>query len=188
MASVSSDDSPPSQSPATSRSKSGSKSTNSRHVQGLLTGYGHRGVHGDGTNPTSVVQSEDQSRLASIAELQRTIDTLRAQQISLQDGLAQSRRSHFSSDGDEHHHFTHSGEDRIHSRIGEENQKEWKLEIKRWKRVSNRAGFSDIYDESEKIEDIRKREREIRSGGITPCVIFLSVKADCSRLRSFRLR
>lgn len=31
--------------------------------------------------------------------------------------------------------------------------------------MNNRHGFSDIYDESEKIEDIRKREREIRSGG-----------------------
>lgn len=187
MASVSSNESPPSQSPTTSRSKSGSKSTNSPQVQGLPTGYGHRGVHGDATNPTSVVQSEDQSRLASIAELQRTIDTLLAQQISLQDGLAQSRRSHFSGDGDEYHQFNHS-EDRIHSRIGEVNQKEWKLEIKRWKRVSNRAGFSDIYDESEKIEDIRKREREIRSGGITPCIMSLSAKADRSRLRSFCLR
>lgn len=34
--------------------------------------------------------------------------------------------------------------------------------------MNNRNGFSDIYDESEKIEDIRKREREIRSGGIKP--------------------
>ena len=37
--------------------------------------------------------------------------------------------------------------------------------------MNNRNGFSDIYDESEKIEDIRKREREIRSGGITSCII-----------------
>ena len=185
MTSVSSDDYPPSQSPTTSRSKSGSKSTNSRHVQELPT------VHGDGTNPTSVVQSEDQSRSASIAELQRTIDTLRAQQMSLLNGLTQSRRSHFSGDGDEHRQITPSGEDRLHSgqsRIGEDREKEWKLEIKRWKRVRNRAGFSDIYDESEKIEDIRKREREIRSGGVTPCVMILSVKADHFRLRSFRLR
>ena len=55
--------------------------------------------------------------------------------------------------------------------IGEETEKGWKLEIKRWKRVNNRNGFSDIYDESEKIEDIRKREREIRSGGITLCTM-----------------
>ena len=39
------------------------------------------------------------------------------------------------------------------------------MEIKRWKRVTDRYGSSDIYDESEKIEDIRKREREIRRGG-----------------------
>ena len=41
----------------------------------------------------------------------------------------------------------------------------WKLEVKRWKRVNGRNGTTDLYDESEKIEDIRKREREIRSGG-----------------------
>lgn len=41
----------------------------------------------------------------------------------------------------------------------------WKLEVKRWKRVDGRTGSMDIYDESEKIEDIRKRESEIRGGG-----------------------
>lgn len=173
MTSVNSDDSPTSQSPATQRSKSGSKSTSSRHVQELSAGYGYNGVNGDGT-PTSFPHSDDQSRSAYIQELQRTIDALRAQQVSLRDHYAQSRRSHFSGEGDEHHLSAHSGEERIHSgqmHIGEGTEKGWKLEIKRWKRVNNRNGFSDIYDESEKIEDIRKREREIRSGGITPCTM-----------------
>ncbi|KAI4164164.1 MAG: hypothetical protein LQ342_002128 [Letrouitia transgressa] len=42
---------------------------------------------------------------------------------------------------------------------------DWKLEVKRWKRVDGRTGSMDIYDENEKIEDIRKRENEIRGGG-----------------------
>lgn len=73
---------------------------------------------------------------------------------------------------------------------GEEAEKGWKLEIKRWKRVNNRNGFSEIYDESEKIEDIRKREREIRSGGMRPrnSINLDYNKADRVRLRSFRLR
>ena len=64
------------------------------------------------------------------------------------------------------------------------------MEIKRWKRVNNCNGFSDIYDESEKIEDIRKRERDIRSGGKRPHILSCLVeqKADRVRLRSFRLR
>ena len=43
--------------------------------------------------------------------------------------------------------------------------KGWKLQVKRWKRVDGRTGSTDFYDESEKIEDIRRREREIRGGG-----------------------
>ena len=46
-----------------------------------------------------------------------------------------------------------------------ETTKEWKLQVKRWKRVDGRTGSTDFYDESEKIEDIRRREREIRGGG-----------------------
>ncbi len=166
MASVNSDDSPSSQSPPTQRSKSGSKSTNSRHVHELPAGYGHSGVIGEG-NPAGIFHSDDQSRLAYIQELERTIDALRAPQGSHRDRFALSRRSHLSGEGDERQ-FAHSGEERIHPGpfpTGEETEKGWKLDIKRWKRVNNRNGFSDIYDESEKIEDIRKREREIRSGG-----------------------
>ena len=42
---------------------------------------------------------------------------------------------------------------------------EWKLEVKRYKKVHDRYGSAEFYDESEKIEDIRKRERELHSGG-----------------------
>ena len=48
---------------------------------------------------------------------------------------------------------------------GSEPNREWKLEVKRWKRVAGRTGSTDFYDENEKIEDIRRREREIRGGG-----------------------
>ena len=159
MTSVNSDDSPSSQSPTNQRSKSGSKST----------AYGHYAIGGGGNAP-----SEDQSCVAHIQDLQKTIDALRAQQASYRDRLAQPRSSYYSAEGDERPHLAHSGEDRSHSnrfRVDDETEKGWKLEIKRWKRVNNRNGFSDIYDESEKIEDIRKREREIRSGGITTCIM-----------------
>ena len=170
MTSVNSDDVLSSPSPTTHRSTSGSKSTNSRLVQELPTGYRYNDVNGEGY-PTRMLQSDDQSRSAYIQDLQRTIDALRAQQGDHRDRFAQSRRSHLSGEGDEHHQLAPSGEDRIHPgqfQNSEETEKGWKLEIKRWKRVNNRNGFSDIYDESEKIEDIRKREREIRSGGIRP--------------------
>lgn len=131
MTSVNSDDLPTSQSPGTQRSKSGSKSTSSRPVQELSAGYGYNGVNGEGTS-TSIPHSDDQSRSAYIQELQRTIDALRAQQVSLRDHYAQSRRSHFSGEGDEHQPSAHSGEERIQSGqmdIGEGTERGWKLEI-----------------------------------------------------------
>ena len=164
MTSVTSDDSPSSQSPTTQRSKSGSKSTGSRHVQGLPAGHGHYPISGEGNAP-----NDDENYSARILDLQRTIEDLRAQQASYQDRLAQSRSSRVTGGGYERP-LLHSGEDR-RLRVGDETEKGWKLEIKRWKRVNNRNGFSDIYDESEKIEDIRKREREIRSGGNTTCIM-----------------
>ena len=42
---------------------------------------------------------------------------------------------------------------------------EWKLEVKRWKRVPNRNGSVDLHDAGQKIEDIRRKEQEIRAGG-----------------------
>ena len=157
MTSVNSDDSPPSQSPATQRS------TGSRHAHNLPAGYDHHNIAGEGNAP-----SDDQSYLAHIQDLQSNIDALRAQQARYRDRLAHSRSSYSSAGGDERTHFTHNSN---RFSVGDETEKGWKLEIKRWKRVNNRNGFSDIYDESEKIEDIRKREREIRSGGIMTCVM-----------------
>lgn len=129
MTSVNSDDSPSSQSPKTQRSKSGSKSTNSRRLQELPTGYGYNDVNGE-DNPASVLQSDDRNRSAYIQELQRTIEALRAQQGARRDRFAQPRKSQFSGEGDERHHFAHSREDRIHPHQfenGEETEKGWKL-------------------------------------------------------------
>ena len=137
-------------------------------------------VDGD-SNLASLLQSDQQIRSAYILKLQRTIDYLRAQEKGPKDRLSQAQRSN------------HSGEQSTlpgQYQDGENNQNGWNLEIKRWKKVHNRNGFSEIYDESEKIEDIRKREREIRSGGTRPCVLILLDydKADRDRLRSFRVR
>ena len=191
MTSVNSDDSPSSQSPLAQRPKHSSKNTNSRYIQEPPTGYGLNDVNGEG-DLARLLQSDDQSRSAYIQELQRTIDILRAHQGGHRERFAHSRRSRLSSEGDDRRQIPHSGEDRVrpgHFQNDEETEKGWKLVIKRWKRVNNRNGFSDIYDESEKIEDIRKREREIRSGGKRPYMIKFGYKrADDARLRSFRLR
>ena len=170
MTSVTSDDSPSGRSPTTQRSKSGSKSTKSPYTQELLTGDGYNDVNREG-NSVIIHRSDDQSRSAYIQGLQRTIDALRAQLGPHRDHVAQPRKSDSGSEEDRRYRVSHSGEDRVHPgrfQNGEAMERGWKKEIKRWKRVHNRNGFSDIYDESEKIEDIRRREREIRSGGITP--------------------
>ena len=170
MTSVTSDESPSARNPTAQRSKSGSQSTNSRYTQELPTRDGYNDLKRE-DSPGIIHRSDDQSRSAYIQGLQRTIDALRAQLGAHRDHVAQREKSDFSSEGDRRNQIAHSGEDRVHSRRfqnGEELERGWKKEIKRWKRVSNRNGFSDIYDESEKIEDIRRREREIRSGGTTP--------------------
>ena len=41
----------------------------------------------------------------------------------------------------------------------DEADKDWKLNVKRWKRVPNRYGSADLYDASQKIEDIRRKEQ-----------------------------
>ena len=41
----------------------------------------------------------------------------------------------------------------------------WTLEVQKYKRVKNQYGSHDVYPGSEKIEDIKKRERESGSGG-----------------------
>lgn len=87
------------------------------------------------------------SASAYIHELKKTVAALRGAQ-QRQHRKTQSHRSTGDAIRDEH---------------PEKNG--WNLELKSWKKVNNRYGSADIYDESEKIEDIRKREREIRSGG-----------------------
>ena len=52
----------------------------------------------------------------------------------------------------------------VNSERESDTSSEWKLEVKRWKRVDGRTGSIDIYDDSHNIEDIRKREREIQGG------------------------
>ena len=42
---------------------------------------------------------------------------------------------------------------------------EWRLEVKRLTRVEGRTGSVDVYESNQKIEDIRRREREFRGGG-----------------------
>ena len=104
-----------------------------------------------------------------IRELEATIAALRSGQSGQYgDQMPPTRRSQFSGDPDDRARpgsFSQNSEGRVRQEQYHHNTEGWKTEIKRWKRVNNRYGSSDIYDESEKIEDIRKKEREIRSGG-----------------------
>ena len=71
----------------------------------------------------------------------------------------------------------------VHSQHGSEASTEWKLEVKRWKRVDGRTGSMDIYDDTQKIEDIRKREREIQGGGhvLNLFDVYSSEGSECRR-------
>lgn len=62
--------------------------------------------------------------------------------------------------------------------------REWKLDVKRWKRVDGGTGSTIMYDESENIEDIRKRERDIRGGGYVLNVydVYEAEGKDCQTL------
>ena len=135
-----------------------------------------RGFQND-ISPKGIL-SDDNQRLGSgdteayVRKLERTIVALReAQQQGRPRGrYPQVRGSQSSGDIDERlrpgcNHLAQNGEF----------DKEWKTEIKRWKRVTDRYGSSDIYDESEKIEDIRKREREIRRRGYVPHLFFFKL-------------
>ncbi len=132
------------------------------------------------TSPRDIISDDNQGPgsgdgEAYVRKLERTVAALReAQQQGWPRGrYPQIRGSQFSGDRDERprpgpNHLAQNGEF----------SKEWKTEIKRWKRVNNRYGSSDIYDESEKIEDIRKREREIRRGGYVPHLLFCKLLYD----------
>ena len=88
-------------------------------------------------------------------DLERTIASLRR---SISPGQYQKGES-------EHEGSSTQEEHRNDTRLAAQGQEEWKPELKRWKRVKNRYGSQYMYDENEKIEDIRKRERGSRSGG-----------------------
>ncbi|KAL9124662.1 MAG: hypothetical protein Q9217_006030 [Psora testacea] len=131
--------------------------------------------------PSGVHQShEDANNYSSMEELARDVYDLKKALFVLQnyylpnrDRFGSNRRSLPTADqgyDPRSEKFFYSEDDRTRpddSRPDEDDyaNKGWKLEIKRWKRVSNRYGSSDLYDESEKIEDIRRKEQEIRSGG-----------------------
>ena len=65
--------------------------------------------------------------------------------------------------------------------FSEEVDKDWKLEVKRWKRVPNRYGSADLYDASQKIEDIRRKE-QVRNHSLEPPLISLAHACFLERL------
>ena len=156
MRTMNSEDPTSPQSPSGQGSRS---SINSPHTEDRSVFQGEaspKGIHSDDLQRAGSGNTE-----AYVRELERTVAKLReAHKGRARGRYSQGRGSQFSGDLDERprpgsNHLAQNGE---YSR-------EWKTEIKRWKRVTDRYGSSDIYDESEKIEDIRKREREIRRGG-----------------------
>ena len=103
--------------------------------------------------PASRAQKDELVNVvAHIRDLERTIASLRR---GMQPGQYQSEHEG-SSNRDDHP---------IENLYAAQYQEEWKSELKRWKRVKNRYGSYEVYDESEKIEDIRKRERGLLRGG-----------------------
>lgn len=66
--------------------------------------------------------------------------------------------------------------------LDQDSQQGWKNEIKRWKKVHSRNGFFEIYDDKERIEDIRKREREMQGGGY-PILVYDEYDTDGNRIR-----
>lgn len=136
----------------------------------------HRGVLSDDLQGPGSGYNE-----AYVRQLERTVAALREKHQGRARGrYSQGRGSQFSGDLDERprpgsNHLAQNGEF----------SREWKTEIKRWKRVTDRYGSSDIYDESEKIEDIRKRERDIRRGGYVLHLSPLSCREIANILRCY---
>ena len=160
MHTVSSEDPTSPQSPSRRGSRSSVNSPRTDGRRGFQNDTSAKGIFSDDSQGPGSGDTE-----AYVRKLERTVVALReAQQQGWPRGrYPQVRGSQFSGDRDERprpgpNHIAQNGEF----------SKEWKTEIKRWKRVSDRYGSSDIYDESEKIEDIRRREREIRRGGYVP--------------------
>ena len=125
-------------------------------------------THGDvnGSNPIEAIE-ELTNR---VAELERALSAFQGSPTIQRDRFGFGRRSIQSAEHLEQFRAENSSHsDGSRGRNGEyrfdDVSQGWKLEIKRWKRVNNRFGSSDLYDESQKIEDIRRKEHEIRSGG-----------------------
>ncbi|KAG8530428.1 uncharacterized protein KY384_004930 [Bacidia gigantensis] len=146
----------------------------------------------DGNNSLFVPESEARNQSVGavspyVKDLESAITALGGQQVLQRIRLSHSRRSRSNIDLDESprsERLPANDESRLRADTfmpKEEPNSGWKLEIKRWKRVNNRYGSSDLYDESEKIEDIRKREQEIRSGGY-PILIYDEFDTDGNKM------
>lgn len=176
MRTMNSEDPTSPQSPSGRGSRS---SINSPRTEDRLVSQGEaspKGILSDDLQGPGSVNTE-----AYVRQLERTVAALReAHQGRARGRYSQGRGSQFSGDLDERprpgsNHLAQKGEF----------SREWKTEIKRWKRVTDRYGSSDIYDESEKIEDIRKREREIRRGGYVLQLSPLSCRKMANILRCY---
>ena len=150
--------------------EAGSRSTPKR----LFRGGNPQDDRDSQEGPSSSTSVEDlASRVQELEKMVIALQAFHGVQHQQKDRFGFSRRSLPSADrgdgdgGRPESHFN-SITERIRTgdfRVGENAGQGWKLEIKRWKRVNNRYGSSDLYDESQKIEDIRRKEQEIRSGG-----------------------
>lgn len=103
--------------------------------------------------------------LAYIQDLEKTVGYLRntLQQQGFNRGSLDQKAN---SRKDSLQRLNNGGDEiSLHDDRGDQPNRGWKLEIKRFKKVNDRYGSAEFYDESAKIEDIRKRERELHSGG-----------------------
>lgn len=109
--------------------------------------------------PTKAQLQGNVNLLAYIQYLEKTIENLQGFPRGNSDQRSNSLKNNLQS-------LPNGGDEKIFAGDSSNQYNEgWKLEVKRYKKVNDRFGSAEFYDESEKIEDIRKREREVHAGG-----------------------
>ena len=132
----------------------------------------YRGVDNqshDGEGASSFSSMEELSN--KVQELEKTVKILQELQGSPRDQFFLNLKGQLAAGRGEGSHTEtapSSDQDRVQAafmRTTEDGEGGWRLKIKRWKRVKNRYGSAELYDDTKKIEDIAKKEHDIRSGG-----------------------
>lgn len=149
----------------TSRITQDDENTSVTRTNGLNRGGDNQSHEGGTSSFNSMEELTNQ-----VQELQQTVKILQQlhgsprelTMMNLKGQLANAQRESSRSDS-----LPSPDQERVatYMQKTEPGEKGWKLKIKRWKRVKNRYGSAELYDDTKKIEDIAKKEHDIRSGG-----------------------